>query len=169
MIPFPGPLMRASDGCHPYVLNAEQESWLRATFPVTENRVIEKAMGVTHPTLYRIVLQLGIRKSGEGMKAIRQRQGDRHRQMVKYERVRMLSGYRHEKYHNIRLKPYTKSQVLCRYKAVKLYGYMVYAGNELRDDDDDRYKIFYNEETKRCGRFEDTCRRHGLTIEKEKL
>ena len=45
---------------------------------------------------------------------------------------------------------------------------MVYNGYDLRDGDDERYKIYYNEETRRSAMFERTCRKHGLSIEKER-
>ena len=168
MEPFPGKLRRAPDGYHPYVLNEEQEAWLRATFPVYENRLVEKAMGITHPTMYRIAHQLGIAKSEEGLRAIKQRQAESHHQMVKQERIRLMSGYRSEKCTNIRAQPYTKLQAHCRYRAVNKYGYMVYNGYDLRDGDDERYKIYYNEETRRSAMFERTCRKYGLTIEEER-
>lgn len=168
MEPFPGTLKRAPDGYHPYVLNKKQEAWLRATFPVTENRIVEKTMGVTHPTLYRIVSQLGIRKSAEGMKAIMQRQHIDHKRMNRHNRLLLLSGHHPDRCTNIRATAYTKKQVHCRHRAVNLYGYVVYNGHALHDGDDERYKIYYNEETRRSARFERTCRKHGLTIEEER-
>ena len=167
MTPFPGTIHRSTDGCHKYILNDEQEAWLRATFPVTENRAIAYAMGITYQTLYRIVHSLGLKKSEDGMKAIRQRQCNDHARMNRHNRLLMMSGHHPPKCTNIRTKPYTRNQTICRSRAVHVHGYMVYNGFDLRDDDDERFKIFYNEDTRRSARFEATCRRHGLTIEEE--
>ena len=164
MKPFPGQLKRSSTGCHPYILNDEQEAWLRETFPVTENHIVAKAMGTTWPTLYRIVKLMAIEKSEEGIKAIRQRQREWHNRMNRQARLLLLGGTTPSTCHNIRLQRYTKRQLQCRHTATKLYNSIVYNGYDLKDFDPARYVIYYDEETKRSARFEKTCAKHGLTI-----
>ncbi len=164
MKPFPGRLRRAHDGYHPYILNEDQQEWLRETFPVTENHIVARAMDVSYPTLYRLTKTYGIRKSEEGKKAIMQRQGEWHRRMNNQAKLSLLGGNTPRNCHNVRLKPYTKQQVLSRHKAVKLYGYIVYDGNGMSENDADRYAIFYDDNTRRIAQFEETCAKHGLTI-----
>lgn len=168
MRPFPGIIKRGKTGYHPVVLDRDQKKWLREVFPVTPNPLIEREMGITHPTLYRLVKLLGIKKSPEGMKAIMKNAADNHRLQNKHERLRLMSGQRQEKCGNIRIKAYTKKQIHCRYRAVSLYNYIIYPGTELKDHDVDRYKIFYDGDTQRSARFEATCQRYGLTIEEYK-
>lgn len=168
MEPFPGILKRSKTGYHPFVLNREQKRWLRETFPVTENGLITKAMSITKPTLKRLVHELKLQKSPEGLAAIKKRQGEYHRILNNNERRRLMSGHTQEKCGNIRIRAYTKKQVHCRHRAVSLYGYIVYDGMAMSDHDPDRFKIFYDEETERSAKFESTCNRYGLTIEKMK-
>ena len=163
--PFPGPIERDKKGYHPVVLNRKQREWLRDVFPVTENKYVTDAMGITYPTLYRLVKKHKIRKSEEGMKAINRRHCDNHRIQNHQERLRMLSGHQQTRCFNIRMKAYTKNQLQCRYKATHFHNYIVYDGKDLKDGDPDRWKIFYDDETQRSKRFEDTCKRYGFTIE----
>ena len=168
MQPFPGHIERDKKGYHPVVLNREQKQWLIEAFPVTENRLVEKAMGITHPTLYRLVKELKLKKSEEGLKAIKQRAADNHRLQNKHERLRLMSGQRQEKCGNIRIRAYTKKQLHCRHRAVVIHGYIIYPGKSMTEYDPDRFKIFYDDETQRSKRFEATCRRYGLKIEEYK-
>ena len=165
MLPFPGTIKRAKTGYHPVVLNREQKRWLRETFPVTENRLVEKAMGITHPTLYGRVKEMKLKKSAEGLQAIKQRAADNHRLQNKHERLMLMSGQPQEKCGNIRIRAYTKKQMHCRHRAVALYNYIIYPGKSMAEHDPDRWKIFYDDETQRSARFEATCQRYGLTIE----
>ena len=168
MRPFPGELKRSPVGYHPYLLNDEQEAWLRDTFPVTENRRIVKAMGLTWPSLYRIVRALGITKSEEGLAAIKKRQGEDHHHLNHHFRLLHMSGQASDRCTNIRIKAFTKKQVHCRHRAATLYGYVVFNGYDLRDHDTDRYTIYYDDNTRRSTRFEATCQRYGLKIEEYK-
>ena len=164
MKPFPGILQRSKKGYHPYVLNKEQKAWLRETYPVTENRLIAKAMGASWPSTYKLVKQLKLHKSKEGLQTIYERQRHQHSRMNRQARLSLLGGTQPEQCTNIRLKPYTKKQMHCRHRAVKLYGYIVYDGHYLRDNDPERYCIFYDSDTQRSKRFEDTCAKYGLTV-----
>jgi hypothetical protein len=165
MTPFPGTLARSTDGCHKYILNNEQEAWLVATFPITENQAIIKAMGISYPTLYNMAHKLGIRKSEEGMAEIRRRRAEWHKRLCRQERLRLLGGGQPQCCQNIRLQPFTKSQICRRNKAVHLYGYNVTAGALLSDSSPDRWSIFYDENTKRSNLFEANCKKAGFKIE----
>jgi len=154
MTPFPGTLQREVSHCHAYLLTDEQREWLAETFPVTENERVIKAMGISYPTLYNMVNRLGIRKTKEGLRAIRQRKAELHKRMCRQERLRLLGGGRPQCCQNIRLQPFTKSQISRRNKAVKLHGYIVKPGALLADNDPDRWVIFYNKKTKRSPTFE---------------
>lgn len=166
MEPFPGILKRAKTGYHQFVLNREQKRWLRESFPVTENGLVAKAMSISIPTLKRFVHELKLQKSPEGLAAIKKRQWEYHRILNNNERRRLMSGCKQEKCGNIRIRAYTKKQMHCRNRAVDRHGYIVFNGMGMSDHDPDRFKIFYDEETQRSARFESTCRRYGLTIEK---
>ena len=168
MRPFPGELRRSPTGYHPYILDAEQEAWLREIFPVTENRLVEKAMRTTHPTLYKLVKALGIVKSKEGLASIKKRQGETHHHINRHFRLLHMGGQANDRCTNIRIRAFTKKQVHCRHRAATLYGYVVFNGYDLRDHDTDRYTIYYDENTKRSARFEATCQRYGLKIEEYK-
>lgn len=168
MEPFPGILKRSKKGYHPITLDREQKRWLRAIYPTTENRVVEKAMGITHPTLYRIVREMNLKKSAEGLQAIKQRAADAHARRNKHERLRMMSGLEQTKCGNIRMRAYTKKQSHCRHRAVTIHNYIIYPARVMKENDPDRWKIFYDDETQRSARFEKTCQRYGLEIEEYK-
>ena len=68
MKPFPGTMQKVASRAHPYTLSDEQKAWLAETFPVTKNREIMKAMGVSLPTLHKIANELGIKRSEDGIK-----------------------------------------------------------------------------------------------------
>lgn len=165
MKPFPGYIKLATTGHHHVELDRKQKQWLREVFPVTENTLVAKAMGISYPTLYRLIKKHKLKKSEEGIRAIMERARTNHRRMNHQERLRMLSGYRQERCFNIRMKAYTPVQCQCRYKAARFHNYIVYDGKDMKDGDPDRFKIFYDEETNRSKRFEETCKRHGLSVE----
>lgn len=85
MTPFPSPLVRIpiptgrryATKVMKYVLNTEQEEWLRRWYPEVENPRIVKATGLTEGTLHRFARELGLRKSEAGMHRIMLRQGQR--------------------------------------------------------------------------------------------
>lgn len=56
------------------VLTAEQEDWLRAYFPMIENKRLMKLSGLSDGALHRFARELGLKKSEEGMHAIKKRQ-----------------------------------------------------------------------------------------------
>jgi len=164
MIPFPGKLNRATRS-HPYTLTAEQEAWLKATFPTTENTVIAKAMGISYPTLYYMAKRLNLEKSREGLRAIHIRQGQQHSSMNRHERLRIMSGEKSARCKNVRAMPYTHQQVSIRHKALQR-GYILPTNPD--DHSPDRYTIFYDDETKRSSTFEANSKTKGFIFQNEK-
>jgi len=59
---------------HRRVLNDEQREWLCRWFPVTENKRLAKAMGISLYKLHCFARELGLTKSEAGLRAIKQRQ-----------------------------------------------------------------------------------------------
>ena len=154
---FPGRLAKSTSVPNLYVLTDEQVAWLRETFPVTENFRIMKMMGVSYSTLYKMANRLGLQKSEEGMRAIYERNGKKHRQMNKYARTMLLSGKEIDKCTNIRLQPYTRKQVSRRQNAVRRLGYLIDYGRTS-----ERFVIYYNSTTRRSKAFEANCIAEGF-------
>lgn len=159
---FPLPLHRVRDG--KIVLDEAQREWLHETYQVTENASVCKAMGVSRPTLYRLVKELGLWRSADGLREIKRRQGRRHHRMVLVERLRRMGGERPERCGNIRVVPFTSAQAMCRHNAKHRHGYLVANGYVMRDGHPDRYVIFYDEGTRRSERFEANCREKGFVF-----
>ena len=110
MRPFPGEMQKVTSRAHPYTLNDEQKAWMAETFPVTENRKMMAVMGISWPTLHKLAHELGLRKSEDGMKAIRQRKCDEHKRMNRHHKLLLLSGQKITRCTNLRQQPYTKRQ-----------------------------------------------------------
>lgn len=149
---------------HPYTLTDEQKDWLRETFPVTENRKIMEVMGISWPTLHKLAHELGLRKSEEGLKAIRQRKCEEHKRMNRHHKLLLMSGQKLTRCTNLRQQPYTKRQVDLRRSALDR-GYLL--DEDISEGSPGRYAIYYDDETPRSARFEETCRQHGLTVSHE--
>lgn len=149
---------------HPYILTDEQKDWLRETFPVTENRKIMEVMGISWPTLHKLAHELGLRKSEEGLKAIRQRKCEEHKRMNRHHKLLLMSGQKLTRCTNLRQQPYTKRQVDLRRSALDR-GYLL--DEDISEGSPGRYAIYYDDETPRSARFEETCRQHGLTVSHE--
>lgn len=165
MKPFPGKVVKDfTIKCHPYALTDEQVAWLRDVFPATENIAIIRAMGISYPTLYKLAKQYGLKKTDEGLQAIRERQREWHMRMNRQTRLHLMSGQQTNRCMNVRIRPFTKSQISRRFKAVKLYGYIVTEGHQARDHDPERYVIYYDEETRRSAKFEANSVKEGFTI-----
>ena len=56
------------------ILTAEQEDWLRTYFPMIENKRLMKLSGLSDGALHRFARELDLKKSEEGMHAIKKRQ-----------------------------------------------------------------------------------------------
>lgn len=157
-------MQKVTSRAHPYTLTDEQKDWLRETFPVTENRKIMEVMGISWPTLHKLAHELGLRKSDEGMKAIRQRKCEEHKRMNRHHKLLLMSGQKLTRCTNLRQQPYTKRQVDLRRSALDR-GYLL--DEDISEGSQGRYAIYYDDETPRSARFEETCRRHGLTVKHE--
>lgn len=73
---FPGTIERGGKNHRVVILNEEQEAWLVKWYPVTENKRLAKAMGVSMEAMRNYAHRLGCEgKSEVGMAAIRKRQG----------------------------------------------------------------------------------------------
>lgn len=149
---------------HPYTMTDEQKDWLRETFPVTENREIMKVMGVSWPTLHKIAHELGLKKSEEGLKAIRQRKCEEHKRINRHHKLLLMSGQKITRCTNLRQQPYTRRQIDLRRSALDR-GYLL--DEDISEGSPGRYAIYYDDETPRSARFEETCKRHGLRVKKE--
>lgn len=149
---------------HPYILTDEQKDWLRETFPVTENRKIMEVMGISWPTLHKLAHELGLRKSEDGLKAIRQRKCEEHKRMNRHHKLLLMSGQKLTRCTNLRQQPYTKRQIDLRRSALDR-GYLL--DEDISEGSPGRYAIYYDDETPRSARFEETCRQHGLTVSHE--
>ena len=164
MRPFPGELQKLASKSHPYTLNDEQKAWMAETFPVTENRKMMEEMGVSWPTLHKMAHELGLRKSEEGLKAIRQRKCEEHKRINRHHKLLLMSGQKITRCTNLRQQPYTRRQIDLRRSALDR-GYML--DEDISEGSRGRYAIYYDDETPRSARFEETCKRHGLRVEKE--
>lgn len=72
MTKFPGVIRRIAHGA--VKLDAEQEAWLIKWFPVTENKRLSKAMGISIDALRDYARRLGVKgKSEAGLRAITER------------------------------------------------------------------------------------------------
>ena len=74
MKPYPGTTEMTHGEVHRLVLNDEQREWLCQWFPVTENKRLAKAMGISLYKLHCFARELGLTKSEEGWRAIKRRQ-----------------------------------------------------------------------------------------------
>jgi hypothetical protein len=142
----------------------EQKDWLRETFPVTENREIMKVMGVSWPTLHKLAHELALKKSEDGLKAIRQRKCEEHKRINRHHKLLLMSGQKITRCTNLRQQPYTRRQIDLRRSALDR-GYLL--DEDISEGSPGRYAIYYDDDTPRSARFEETCKRHGLRVEKE--
>ena len=73
---FPGTVERGGKNHREVILNEEQEAWLVRWYPVTENKRLAKAIGVSIEAMRNYAYRLGVKgKSESGMAEIRKRQG----------------------------------------------------------------------------------------------
>lgn len=164
MPPFPGAMQKIVSKSHPYTLTTEQQAWLAETFPVTENRRIMEMMGISYPTLYKLAHGLGLRKSKEGLEAIHRRQCAEHKRVNRHHRLLLMSGQKITRCTNLRVQPYTKRQIDIRRSALDR-GYLL--DEDISEGSPGRYAIYYDDETSRSARFEETCKRYGLKVSHE--
>lgn len=65
-----------------WVLTPEQEEWLRKWFPLVENSRLLKASGMSHSTLHRFAVALGLKKDADALHAIMVRTGRKNARML---------------------------------------------------------------------------------------
>lgn len=164
MRPFPGEMQKVTSRAHPYTLTVEQQEWMAETFPVTENRKMMAVMGVSWPTLHKLAHELGLKKDAEWMKAIRRQKCEEHKRMNHHHKLLLLSGQKITKCTNLRQQPYTKRQIEVRRSALDR-GYLL--DEDISEGSSGRYAIYYDDETTRSAKFEETCKRHGFRVERE--
>jgi len=70
---FPGTLARGGRNHRAAVLSDEQREWFFRWFPVTENRRMAKAMGLSQSAVRQMARRMGLRKSDAGRAAIHRR------------------------------------------------------------------------------------------------
>lgn len=164
MRPFPGELQKVTSKSHPYTLNDEQKAWMAETFPVTENRKMMAVMGISWPTLHKLAHELGLKKDAEWMKDIRKQNCEEHKRINRHHKLLLMSGQKITRCTNLRQQPYTKRQIDLRRSALDR-GYLL--DEDISEGSPGRYAIYYDDETSRSARFEETCKHHGLRVEKE--
>lgn len=84
------------------------------------------------------------------------------RKLIEMEKFRAMSGLKRTTKLRVYLRPYSKSQICRRYNAVHKYGYIVY--DFCRENDPDRWNIYYNKDTKRAPRFERNLEKDGFHV-----
>lgn len=164
MRPFPGEMQKVTSRAHPYTLTPEQQEWMAETFPVTENRKIMAVMGISWPTLHKLAHELGLKKDAKWMKDIRKQNCEEHKRINRHHKLLLMSGHRITRCTNLRQQPYTKRQIDLRRSALDR-GYLL--DEDISEGSRGRYAIYYDNETMRSARFEETCKRHGLRVERE--
>lgn len=95
-----------------------------------------------------------IRKMSEGRK-----------ELIRKEKMRIIYGLeRHTTLKIVVMKPYTRSQIYRRHKALE-YGYLL--DEDCREGTAGRYTIYYDDQTHRSERFEKNCIANGFTFERD--
>lgn len=157
-------MQKVTSKAHPYMLTVEQQEWMAETFPVTENRKMMAVMGVSWPTLHKLAHELGLKKDAEWMKDIRKQNCEEHKRINRHHKLLLLSGHKITRCTNLRQQPYTKRQVDIRRSALDR-GYLL--DEDISEGSSGRYAIYYDDETTRSEKFEETCKRHGFRVERE--
>lgn len=178
---FPGILKK--DGRR-WVLNDEQRAWMERYYPVMVNRELCQALGISKKSLWLIAEKLNLRKSAEGAFKIRgeatarywarlkdenpeayKRKGTRHstllKDLYKKEVRRQTMGLTRETHWHVVMNSYTASQRDHRHQAFKR-GYLL----PERRDIENRYVIWWDEDTKRGERFERNLARDGFAVKR---
>lgn len=178
---FPGVLKKDR---HRWVLTEQQQAWLERWYPVTVNRELCQALGISKKSLWLIAEKLNLRKSAEGAFKIRgeavarcwarlktenpeayKRKGTRHstllKNLYKKEVRRQMMGLTRETRWHVVMNCYTVSQRDHRYRAFKK-GYLL----PERRDIENRYVIWWDEDTERSAMFERNLAKDGFTVER---
>lgn len=178
---FPGVLKKDR---RRWVLTEQQQAWLEWYYPVTANRELCQILGITKKSLWLIANKLNIRKSAEGAFKIRgeavarywarlktenpeaykqriHRQSTLRHDLYKKEVRRQMMGLTRETRWHVVMNRYTDSQRNHRYQAFKR-GYLL----PERRDIENRYVIWWDEDTERSAMFERNLAKDGFTVER---
>lgn len=153
--PFPGKLTRSTQWGTPYVLTTEQEVWLRKYYPIEANATITKFLGIRLGTLKTLAKRHGITKDKEALSKIL---SENQKRLVESERRRERWGLPRKTTYHLPAKKYTKRELIRRWKAKKIWGYI--PGDYVEE----RHVIFYDSQTKRNKKFETYCKKAGFEI-----
>lgn len=157
---FPGKITRAKTLGTPITLSAEQAEWLCRYYPRESSFEIGREMGCARHAVERLALDLGLEKDRS---LLPQRYSASQKKLYDSERRRLRWGLPRKTALKLKEKPYTRLQVQKRWKALTI-GYVV----DADCDGENRYKIYFNENTKRSKFFERCAVRAGFTIEEWK-
>ena len=159
---FPGILKK--DGRR-WVLNDEQRAWMERYYPVTVNRDMCQALGISKRSLERIKGRLGLSKGAEGMKKTREEAGrlcsETERNLGKAEVRREIMGLTRKTRWHVVMNKFTISQKNHSHQAF-IKGYILPDGHDLKN----RYVIWWDEDTKRGERFESNLARNGFVVKR---
>lgn len=157
---FPGFLAKSGSLGTPYLLTDEQLDWFRQYRPTTSDHTIARLMGVSYQTVRRMAARLGIAKDRASLGArLRQIQLD----IVQSERRRMKWGLQRRTTYHLPSVPYTRAQVIKRWRAHSQFGYIL--SDDCSDEGGSRYVIYYDEHTRRNKVFERYAIKNGFSIE----
>lgn len=157
--PFPGTLERSSSWGTPYVPTEEQAAWLCKWYPVCNNDVIAKMMGIGCSTVIRFAKRMGIVKD-KG--ALSRRYSEIQKKIIESERRRDRWGLPRRTTYHLPHNNLTKREIIRRWKAKKKLGYIVV---DARTEEWNKRKvIYYDGNTSRSKKFEKYCRKAGFHI-----
>lgn len=134
-------------------------------YPVTVNRDMCQALGISKRSLERIKGRLGLSKGAEGMKKTREEAGRlcsaTERNLRKAEVRRQMMGLTRKTRWHVVMNKFTISQKNHRHQAL-IKGYILPDGHDLKN----RYVIWWDEDTKRGERFESNLARNGFVVKR---
>lgn len=105
-------------------------------------------------------LEILRRKNPRKYKEVKKHCVDERKEMIRKEKLRIKYGLERQTSLHLPEDKYTRSQVCRRYNALKK-GYIL---NPDRKNREDRYVIFYDNDTERSEKFEENCMKDGFTF-----
>lgn len=128
-----------------------------ATMEGSQRRWAEEHAGLRENAVLRMK-----REEPERYKAIQEKRSQNRRELIRKEKLRVIYGM--ERKTNIKvivMKPFTRSQIARRHSALKR-GYLL--DEDCSEGQPGRYVIYYDDETRRCEKFEENCINDGFTF-----
>ena len=128
-----------------------------ATMEGSQRRWAEEHAGLRENAILRMK-----REEPDRYKAIQEKRSQNRREMIRKEKRRIIYGL--ERKTNIKvivMKPFTRSQIARRHSALKR-GYLL--DEDCSEGQPGRYVIYYDDETRRCEKFEENCINDGFTF-----